>query len=400
VAQAAVLGVTGIDGDTALAAYVVPRGGADIDGALLRRELGERLPDYMIPATVTVLAGFPTTASGKVDRRRLPAPAAAAAGREAPGDPWEQLLAGLFAEVLGRPVGVHDDFFQLGGHSLTAARLVARIHAVLGIEPPLRMLFTAPTVATLARALRDGRTGDDLEPLLPLRPVGPATPVFCISPAGGLAWSYAGLTRYIPPEHPLFGLQDPGLTKPQDVDLDVAQLAEHHVEQIRRVRPAGPYHLVGWSAGGLVAHEMAVRLQADGQRVGLLAVLDAYPLAGHDSPTPRADEVQDAVRAQTAAFDLPETLVRSMAAVYARSARAAAHFTPQLFHGDLLHVRAAGEPAMRGLSARAWMDHITGLVDQHSVPCTHDEMTTPAALAQIGRLLADALARHDKEDSS
>ncbi|GGM47309.1 hypothetical protein GCM10011608_35080 [Micromonospora sonchi] len=400
VAQATVIGVPGVDGALALAAYVTLAAGTRADAAQLRRDLGARLPAYLVPATVTVLDRLPTTASGKLDRRALPAPRATVTGAAAPGDPREQILVGLFAEVLGRPVGVHDDFFDLGGHSLAAARLVARIHAVLGIDVPLRALFTAPTVASLSCALHDGTEGEDLQPLLPLRPAGSGVPMFCVSPAGGLAWSYVGLARHLPADVPLFGLQDPGLTGADALaGLDVPALAAHHLELLRRVRPGGPYHLLGWSVGGLVAHEMAVRLQELGEPCGVLAVLDAYPLTDPAVPLPRDEQVRAAVRAQTAAFALPPELTGRMAEIYARSARAAVGFTPGRFHGDLLHFRAAGEPESRGLHAAAWREHVSGTVHEHALPGTHDAMTAPAALAEIGRVVAGALAPDDRKDT-
>ena len=103
-----------------------------------------------------------------------------------------------------------------------------------------------------------------------------------------------------------------------------------------------------------------------------------------------------AVRAQTRALDVPDTLVRAMTAVYANCARAAVAFSAGVFHGDLVHVRAAQEPAAGGLTADAWTPHVTGAVLRHAVPCTHDEMTTQEPLAAIGAVLAAALAQHEE----
>ncbi|MCX4845654.1 amino acid adenylation domain-containing protein [Streptomyces sp. NBC_00893] len=165
VAEAVVLAREDRPGTARLTAYVVPvgEGGPGTAGASpltrlpadLRRALGTRLPDYMVPSAFVVLDALPTTVNGKLDRKALPPPGKSP-GRAArgPRTPVEELLAGMFAQVLELDVvGVHDDFFALGGHSLSAVRLVSRIGAVLGVRPSVRELFAAPTVAALAAAL-------------------------------------------------------------------------------------------------------------------------------------------------------------------------------------------------------------------------------------------------------
>jgi acyl-coenzyme A synthetase/AMP-(fatty) acid ligase/acyl carrier protein len=144
-------------GDKRLVGYVVPAAGAAVDPAALRGATAEVLPDYMVPATVMVVDGFPLTPNGKLDRKALPAPVygptTGGSGR-GPADLREELLCAVFAEVLGVPeVGVEDNFFDMGGHSLLAARLVNRIRSALGEELPLGALFEAPTVAGVAARL-------------------------------------------------------------------------------------------------------------------------------------------------------------------------------------------------------------------------------------------------------
>jgi acyl carrier protein len=147
-------------GEKRLVGYVVPSNGAVGSAAELRAHLAERLPEYMVPSAFVVLESVPLTASGKVDRRALPAPEAGG-GTEyvAPGNETEEVLAGIWAAVLRvERVGVHDDFFELGGHSLLATQVVSRVRQELGVEVPLRALFAAPTVAALAGRLEELRT--------------------------------------------------------------------------------------------------------------------------------------------------------------------------------------------------------------------------------------------------
>ncbi len=159
VAQAVVVMREDIPADRRLAAYVVPAAGADLGAGrlavALRAFAAARLPDYMVPAAVTVLDALPLTLNGKINRAALPAPSYAQASQgRAPAGPVEEILCGAFAQVLGLDrVGAGDSFFDLGGHSLLATRLVSRIRAVLGVEVPLRTVFDAPTPASLAGEL-------------------------------------------------------------------------------------------------------------------------------------------------------------------------------------------------------------------------------------------------------
>ncbi|MDQ0687732.1 amino acid adenylation domain-containing protein [Streptomyces achromogenes] len=164
VAQAAVTAHEQQDGVSRLVAYLVPEEGRELSVSAVRDAARDRLPDYMVPSAFVVLDAVPRTPSGKLDRAALPAPDFTSTSRRAARTPQEQILATLFADILGVPaVGVDDDFFDLGGHSLLATRLVSRVRAVLGVEVPLRALFDAPTVAGLAGRLSDAGSRPVLE---------------------------------------------------------------------------------------------------------------------------------------------------------------------------------------------------------------------------------------------
>ncbi|MER7771805.1 amino acid adenylation domain-containing protein [Kitasatospora sp. NPDC096140] len=400
-------------GEPRLIAYAVPHDGDAPDPAALRAHAADLLPGHMVPAAVIVLEALPVTPNGKLDRAALPEPAFFGEPDRAARSPREAVLRELFAEVLGAPdLGVHDSFFDVGGHSMLAARLIDRVHTVMGLDLGLRLLFEAPSVAELAAAL-DGaqartRRGGDWDVLLPLRPGGDGAPVFCVHPAAGLGWSFAGLARHLDARHPLYALQSPGLVGgPESLPPTVADTAAAYVAEIRRVAPHGPYHLLGWSAGGLIAHEMAVQLQAAGEEVGLLAVLDGYPL-GDLAPVaaPSPEEVAEAVHRETAGLQLDHRVRDNLASVYLGVARAAREFTPGVFRGELLHFAAAHRPDRHRLAADLWQPHVGGPLRRHEVACGHEEMTAPQALDTIGPALAARLgelpasARHTEGNDS
>ncbi len=272
-------------------------------GPALRHFMRGRLPHHMVPSQVIVVPDLPRTPNGKLDYGALPAPVfpANAAGR-APRGPREQLICELFAEVLDLPaVGPEQDFFELGRDSLLAVQLTIRILAVTGTAVSLRTLLDNPTAAMLSTHLSRGPDGADnraaLDVLLPLRSAGPLAPLFCVHPALGIGWPYLGLLRHLPAERPVYGLQAAGLAKgTAAAHHSIEDMAREYVRQLITVQPTGPYHLLGWSFGGLVAHEIAVLLQRDGHEVALLAILDAYP-ASESTPHLRVIAEEETYRA-------------------------------------------------------------------------------------------------------
>ena len=255
-----------------------------VDTAELRAFVAGVLPGYMVPSAVVVLDGLPLTANGKLDRRALPAPDYITGALGSTGIPTtaeEMILRGLFAEILGLPhVGLDDSFFELGGHSLLATRLVSQIRSVMGVELSVRTLFETPTVAGLTRRLALPSMHDALGMLLPIRTHGSRPPLFCVHPASGLSWCYSPLARYMPTEHPLYGLQARGLDG--TAHRSIPDMAADYIKEIRKVQESGPYHLLGWSFGGNVAHEMAVQLQDQDEQAALI-IMDAYPPAAESS---------------------------------------------------------------------------------------------------------------------
>ena len=251
----------------------------------------------MVPAAFVPLAALPLNPNGKVDRKALPTPEPW--GPEgtwvAPRTPTEEILVEIWEEILGiERVGVHDSFFDRGGHSLSAVLLMARIKRRLGRTLPLTVLFAAPTVEALAALLSRPST-EVSEPrrslLVALKPEGNRAPFFCVHPVGGNVLCYLDLARHLPPDQPLYALQMPAPEEGSGALLppSIEQMAARYVEELRRLQPQGPYLLGGWSMGGLIAFEMARLLARAGDQPDLVALIDTLPPAG-ESPGPLPEE--------------------------------------------------------------------------------------------------------------
>ncbi|MFK0113677.1 non-ribosomal peptide synthase/polyketide synthase, partial [Streptomyces sp. NPDC091217] len=421
VAQAAVVAREDRPGDKRLVAYLVPAPeGAVPELGELSGRLRRELPEYMVPSAFVTVDMLPLTTNGKLDRAALPAPeyGASDAGR-GPRTPREQLLCELFAEVLGREqVRIDDNFFDLGGHSLLAARLASRVRETLGVELGLRMLFEAPTVAGLTERLVMDDPDDALDVVLPLRSTGNGTPLFCIHPGGGISWSYSGLLNHIDPRHPVYAIQARGLGRPEPLPASYEEMAADYADQIRKIQAEGPYLLLGWSAGGLIAHAIACELQSRGERTGLLAILDAYPVKDVTFekvpvPTERdvlvgvldvpADELGDRSltyaevaevlkRRGSAMAGLTERQVEVIIQIMINNAKLAVDFVPGRFDGDLLLFNSTIDRTEDNAGPGIWRPYVAGRIESHEITTRHDRMTQAGSLAQIGPILAAELA--------
>ncbi|ONH53408.1 AMP-dependent synthetase [Frankia sp. CcI49] len=261
-----------------LVAYVVCAGTVKAAAVMVRGLLREKLPAYMVPASVVLLNELPRNERGKIDRTSLPEPPPRAPGR-APTDRshWEIAVRDLFAQTLKvDDVGLDDDFVELGGDSLLAQQLLSDISARLGVRLPTSTLAQAPTVEALAARVAAAHRALPTHPTcVPLSTEGSGPPLFCVAGAGGLAINFVALARRLGAGRRVYGFQAQGLENRAFPDWSVERHARRHLEVLRLVQPDGPYHLVGFSFGGLVALEMAHLLTDAGAEVALLALLDS-----------------------------------------------------------------------------------------------------------------------------
>jgi amino acid adenylation domain-containing protein len=301
--NAAVIPQTANSGATQLVAYIVAAGSISDDE--IRDRLRLVIPTHMIPSAFLRLETLPLTSNGKVDRKALPKlefTRSSSATYDPPRSEIERSLAQIWQELLGvTSIGLDDDFFNLGGHSILAVRLMARIKDAFGLSSPIATLLHAPTVRRLAAAI----ARPDLVPspmLVALESRGSRPPFYCLPGAYvterqilGDGVAFAALSRHTGQDYPFYGLTIHNV--PDEVgyfDL-IPTIAERAIAEIRAVRPHGPYLLGGHSMGGLIAFEMARRLVADGEEVPLVAMFDSY---GPDFP--RRKYVSEVVRAHAA----------------------------------------------------------------------------------------------------
>ncbi len=266
-------------GNKRLAAYVVQKQGQSVKTNELRSFLKEKLPDYMVPSAFVELERLPLTPNGKVDRKALPAPAANVSDSErdfvAHRDALELELTKIWETILGvQPIGVSDDFFELGGHSLQAVRMFAEVEKTFNKNIPLATLFQAGTIEKLADILRQEGWAERESSLVAIQPKGDKPPFFCVHAKGGNVLFYRDLARYLGEDQPFYGIQARRLGGRQVGHGSVEEMAEFYIKEIQTLQPVGPYYLGGSSFGGLAAFEIARQLDAQGERVAMVALLD------------------------------------------------------------------------------------------------------------------------------
>ena len=398
----------------------------------LRAAAADALPPSFLPTRWIAVDAIPLTPSGKTDRRALaeiaarqPAPAASGTDGEVPRDLLQQRVAAVMAEVLGLPmVAVDADFFALGGDSLSVLRLLGRLADDLGVDIGLAEAFGHPSAAGLADLIAGALSGagrervDDFAEVLTLRPGTDRPPLFLLPPAGGLGWCYTSLLADLPPDLGVHTIQAPGTgTGSPEPAADLTALARRQLAAIRSVVGDGPFHVAGWSLGGMAAHAVAALARADGQRVGAVTLLDAYPaeqwhhltepteaealigilrLAGLDAPDDDIPLTRERVAgllrdSGSALAALPSVLVDGCIVSVIEAARLVRTPPPAALEGDLTVVVAGAPRPETHLDAEGWRAHTVGNVRIVELPATHAQLVRRPASARVAALLAAAI---------
>jgi thioesterase domain-containing protein len=273
------------------------------------------MPPSLVPNHFVSIDALPTTPSGKLDRRSLPAAPIMDDSEQyvAPRCELESRLVGMWEKVLqARPIGIHDDFFALGGHSLSAVRVAADIEQVLGRSVSPGLLFEASTIDMLSRRLTAHSAAAGRGALVPLAQGGPREPLFLVHHVSGDITAYKDLAPYLGSDRSIYGLRAPELDSGQEPPDRIEALASRYVSEIRAKQPSGPYLIAGHSAGAHIAYEIAQQLSSTGEQVSLLAILEADARG-----TPSWRRVIDTLRYQ---LDVVRDLPASQRAVYFRRA--------------------------------------------------------------------------------
>lgn len=390
VTAAAVVAHEGPDHHKRLLAYFVA-GAGDTDGEALAEFARRRLPEYMVPVAFVALAEMPVTPSGKVDRKALPAPeqGSASTGR-APRHAYERTLCELFAEVLGRPaIGIHDNFFEHGGYSLLAAQLSRHIRDRFGVDVPIRTIIRYPTVAELAAVLVSRSVpeefADPFAAVLSLNSGPDRTPLWFVHPGSGVSWPYFSFLPYLK-DRPVYALQARGYDGTTSLPASVEDMVDDYVASILSVQPDGPFHIVGWSYGGTVAHAVAAELERRGRKVALLALLDSVPASDFgvlDHLDPAAQRaVIDGFLGEFFRIGEYDHFLDTMASVLSNNIGIMKCFESPVFRGDLVFFNAALRDD-GGTWADKWKPYAAGSIEEYQVQSTHHDMHMPAAAAEI-----------------
>jgi len=406
-----------------LAAYLVVTAKHDGLQAELHSQLADILPMAAIPDHWFFVDHLPRNVNGKIDRKQL---ACLLSERAAPLMPeaslLEQKIMQVWYQVLGvMPANIHSNFFELGGKSLQAIQVAGQLGRELQRDITVSALFNHNTVHALAKALnapaahRPPAAAEDhaFSPLLTIQR-GSLPALFCLHPAEGLSWCYLGLARYLP-DTAIYGLQATGIETSLPSSFDA--MVSEYVQRVRQQQATGPYRLLGWSLGGGLAQAMAVQLQAAGEQVELLALMDSYPVAAwQQRPLPTMHDALVTVLSVNGEVDADsQGLSLSQEAIYQRLLRPGSPLATlgrsalerlaesalhgmQLFrrsqtssyHGDLLLFHAGQNPDDAPQPA-SWHPYVQGQFDCVVIDCNHFGMSDPAPMAVIGRELAKRL---------
>ena len=439
VLSAAVIGSDSATGDKSLSCFYVPRAGANVTPGELESYLRTHLPAYMQPSEFIAIPELPLDANGKVNRRELwsrlergqkPRPS-----RPAAAATLEDQLGEMLSNLLRIPaVDAEADFFEIGGHSLLAARFLAQIENKFGKRLPLTVMLQARTISVLAAIIRDEDWTPAWSSLVPLRTTGRSAPLFLVHAIGGNILTYKDLAAGLSEDQPVYALQAQGLDGTSRAASSVEEMAAHYIRALRSVQPKGPYYLGGFSAGGVVAFEMACQLERAGNSVALLVLLDAttepplFSLLQHGRFSEASRRLGRVVRwnisylrrsgptafarkkAHNFRMNLRIVAFNAKRAISKRARSGAAaqlpvedaflfalgQYRPGKFSGNALLFRTSDSDCFNPDLALGWSDVISGTLDIREVRTTHDDLFSGVVneplVAEVERALMRAHA--------
>lgn len=386
--------------------------------SLLRKFLKEKLPEYMIPSAFFVLDSLPLTPNGKVNSHALKICESYHKIQEkeliAPRTSTESLLATIWTKLLNlESIGIYDNFFDLGGDSLLAVRLMSQIQEKFAQELPLSILFLNPTIESLANNLDKPKDSLPWSPLVPIQSLGNQVPFFCIHPIFGTVFPYYELAHSLGIEQPFYGLQPLGIDGQYPLLTCIEDMAAYYIKSLRTVQPQGPYCIGGWSFGGLVAFEMAQQLIASGQEVSLLAIIDT----SSPSNKPGFWQGYKFLFTTTVRYILPflldylyllmpftnfisqklkqqilrELTLRPMFPIFQANSKATIDYSPRPYQGKITLFKSSNQHRKSSLDSTLGWQQLSSEVNVHIVPGNHFTMLKKPNVTVLGKQLRQCL---------
>jgi amino acid adenylation domain-containing protein len=414
-------------GDKYLAAYFVPSQETPATVGRVRDFLKEKLPEYMVPSAFVALEAMPLTPNGKVNRRALPAPEqtslAPSESFAAPRNGLEFQLATIWENVLGvRPIGIRHSFFELGGNSLVAVRLMQRIEQAFGRHLSIATLFQAPTIEQLSGILGQKGWSPAWSSLVAIQTGGSKPPFFCVHGVGGNVLRFYALAQHLGSDQPFYALQAQGLTANYPCHTRAEDMAAHYVKEMRSIQPEGPYFLGGYSFGGMVALEMAQQLIAQGEEPSLVVLFDTFCIPVRETPfsqklTSFSSPFLNILRmsglerraylSRVAGAPLRAmrwgmhvaTLPARVRKVRSACLRAARCYVPRAYPGPVVLFRSSREP-LGGVSDpyAGWSEHLANGLEVCEVKSNHDNMLLEPQVQLVAEQLKTCLNEAGRTD--
>lgn len=430
--------------DHVLKAYVVPANAGERPNGqieLWKEKLADELPAYMVPQEFTFLEELPVTSSGKLDRKHLSTLTSESKVKleyNKPQTAAEHLVSDIWKECLSlKQVDILSDFFDLGGHSMIAARVMTQLEKRTGKRLPLASLFEHSTVEKLAALLdKDDELGQS-NSLVPIKPQGSKPPIFIVHGAGLNVLNFKGLTRYVDTDQPVYGLQAKGLNEDEELLTSVEDIAAYYLEVIIDKQPQGPYAIAGYSFGGVIAYEMACQLITKGEKISMLGLFDTYRYPAYEYRTKLGKRVGDFLfftgqklytikhmfgslegfkfrtnkyinmlkqlflRLSTSAKEPTELSMKRVLEIKQVNNKAIAkyHLKPAAVSVDLFRAKQLDE-YVHDEVYMGWKPFALEGIDIHDVPGDHYSIFSPPNDAVFGKVLQKVLDRKNSVDKS